>query len=210
MKIAIIGLGNVGSALARGWTGRHELLLGTRDASDAEANDLAKQTGGKLMSQADAAGAAEIVVLALPWNAAEKAVASLGNLAGKVVIDCMNPLGMVDGKLGLLVGHSTSGGEVLAGWLPGVTIVKTLNQVGAEIMADNARMAARPAMFMAGDDPQAKAKVTQLLADLGFEAMDAGDLKMARILEPYGMVWINQALLRGKGRDWAFAALPRN
>lgn len=210
MKIAIIGLGNVGSALARGWKGRHELLLGTRDASDVEANDLAKQTGGKLMSQADAASAAEIVVLALPWNAAERAVASLGNLAGKVVIDCMNPLGMVDGKLGLLVGHSTSGGEILASWLPGVSIVKTLNQVGAEIMADNARMAARPAMFMAGDDPQAKSKVAQLLADLGFEAMDAGDLKMGRILEPYGMVWINQALLRGKGRDWAFAALPRN
>jgi predicted dinucleotide-binding enzyme len=65
-------------------------------------------------------------------------------------------------------------------------------------------------MFLAGDDPHAKAKVAQLLADLGFEAMDAGDLKMARILEPYGMVWINQALLRGKGRDWAFAAVAKN
>ncbi len=210
MKIAIIGLGNVGSALARGWKGRHDLLLGTRGATDPDTKELAVQTGGKLLSQADAARAAEIVVLALPWNAAEKAVAGLGDLTGKIIIDCMNPLGMVDGKLGLLVGHSISGGEILAGWLPGVSIVKTLNQVGAEIMADNARMAARPAMFMAGDDPQAKSKVAQLLADLGFEAMDAGDLKMARILEPYGMVWINQALLRGKGRDWAFAALPRN
>ena len=210
MKVAIIGLGNVGSALARGWKGRHDLLLGTRDVTDPDAKELAIQTGGKLMSQADAARAAEIVVLALPWNAAEKAVPGLGDLTSKIIIDCMNPLGMVDGKLGLLVGHSTSGGEILAGWLPGVSIVKTLNQVGAEIMADNARMAARPAMFLAGDDPQAKAKVAQLLADLGFEAMDAGDLRMARILEPFGMVWINQALLRGKGRDWAFAALPKN
>jgi predicted dinucleotide-binding enzyme len=210
MKIAIIGLGNVGSALARGWKGRHELLLGTRDSADPEANDLARQTGGRLLSQADAAQAADVVVLALPWNAAEKAVTALGDLSGRIVIDCMNPLGMVDGKLGLLVGHSTSGGEILAGWLPGVSIVKTLNQVGAEVMADNARMAARPAMFMAGDDEQAKAKVAVLLSDLGFEAMDAGGLKMARILEPFGMVWINQALLRGKGRDWAFAALPKN
>jgi len=210
MKIAIIGLGNVGSALARGWRGRHELLLGTRDSADPEANELAKQTGGKLMSQADAAQSAEVVVIALPWNVSELAVAGLGDLRGKIVIDCMNPLGMVDGKLGLLVGHSTSGGEILASWLPGVSIVKTLNQVGAEVMADNARMAARPAMFMAGDDTHAKAKVATLLSDLGFEAMDAGELKMARILEPHGMVWINQALLRGKGRAWAFAALPRN
>ena len=63
---------------------------------------------------------------------------------------------------------------------------------------------------MAGDDEEAKARVAVLLSDLGFEAMDAGGLKMARILEPFGMVWINQALLRGKGRDWAFAALQRS
>jgi predicted dinucleotide-binding enzyme len=62
-------------------------------------------------------------------------------------------------------------------------------------------------MFMAGDDAEAKASVAAVLSDLGFEPLDAGDMTKARLLEPFGMVWINQALLRGKGRNWAFAAV---
>jgi hypothetical protein len=209
MKIAIIGLGNVGSALARAWAGRHELFLGARSPGDPEALALASQTGGRLMPPREAAEAAEVVVLGLPWAAAEGAVSGLGDLNGKVVIDCMNPLGMVDGALGLTVGHTTSGGEIVADWLPGARVVKTLNQVGAEVMADNARLPQRPVMFMAGEDAGAKLTVAGLLADLGFEALDAGGIRQARILEPFGMVWINQAILRGRGRAWAFAAVSQ-
>lgn len=86
-------------------------------------------------------------------------------------------------------------------------MVKTLNQVGAEIMQDNANLPHRPVQFMAGNEPDAKIKVAILLADLGFEPLDAGDLVRARILEPFAMVWINQAILRGKGRHWALAAV---
>jgi len=86
-------------------------------------------------------------------------------------------------------------------------VVKTLNQVGAEMMADNRALPHRPVMFMAGDSDAAKARVATLLGDLGFEPLDAGDLAKARLLEPFGMVWINQALARGKGRHWAFAAV---
>ena len=60
---------------------------------------------------------------------------------------------------------------------------------------------------MAGNDEAAKAAVATLLNDLGFEPFDAGGLTKARILEPFAMVWINQALFRGKGRNWAFAAI---
>jgi hypothetical protein len=86
-------------------------------------------------------------------------------------------------------------------------VVKTLNQVGAEMMADNAALPHRPVMFMAGNNATAKAQVAALLADLGFEPLDAGDVTKSRILEPLAMVWINQALFRGKGRKWAFAAV---
>jgi predicted dinucleotide-binding enzyme len=64
-------------------------------------------------------------------------------------------------------------------------------------------------MFMAGNDRAAKATVSAPLIDLGFEPLDAGDLTKARLLEPYGLVWINQAMVQGKGRDWALAAISR-
>ena len=210
MKIAIIGTGNVGSALARGLKkSSHRVVLGARNITDSATQDLAADAGAELTSPAEAAKSVELVVLALPWNVAEAAVKALGDLSGKIVIDCMNPLGMIDGVLGLLLGHTTSGGEAVAAWLPGARVVKTLNQVGAEIMANNAGMPHRPVMFMAGDDTEAKAIVATVLIDLGFEPLDAGDITKSRLLEPFGMVWINQALLRGKGRTWAFAAVER-
>lgn len=208
MRIAIIGTGNVGGAIARGLRGKgHAVTLGARDPETAEVAALAADTGAAVALPAEAAAGAELVILALPWGVAEAAVKSLGNLAGKIVIDCMNPLGMVDGALGLTVGHSTSGGEIVAGWLPGAHVVKTLNQVGAEIMAKNDHLPHRPVMFMAGDHDPAKVQVAQILTGLGFEPLDAGDITKSRLLEPFAMVWINQALMRGKGRTWAFAAV---
>ncbi len=208
MKIAVIGTGNVGSALARGLKKTsHSVVLGARNVGDKATQDLAADAGAELAPPAEAAKSAELVILALPWDAAEAAVKALGDLTGKIVIDCMNPLGMAGGTLGLTLGYTTSGGEIVAGWLRGARVVKTLNQVGAEIMADNAALPHRPVMFMAGDDNAAKAAVGGVLAELGFEALDAGDLTKSRLLEPFGMVWINQALFRGKGRDWAFAAV---
>lgn len=208
MRIAIIGTGNVGSAIARGLKGKdHQLILGARDPQAADVAALARDSGAVPMLPQAAARAADVIILALPWGVAESAVKALGSLAGKTVIDCMNPLGMVGGSLGLTVGHSTSGAEIVQAWLPGARVVKTLNQVGAGMMAKNDHLPHRPVQFVAGDDAPAKETAMALLADLGFDALDAGDLTKARILEPFAMVWINQAILRGKGRDWAFAAV---
>jgi predicted dinucleotide-binding enzyme len=208
MRIAIIGTGQVGSAIARGLKGKgHAIVMGVRDPQAARAIALAADVDAGLAIPRDAAASADIVILALPWAAAEEAAGALGDLAGKIVIDCMNPLGMVDGALGLTIGHVTSGGELVQGWLSSARVVKTLNQVGAEMMADNSGLAHRPVMFMAGNDQAAKADVATLLVDLGFEPLDAGDITRSRLLEPFAMVWINQALLRGKGRQWALAAI---
>jgi predicted dinucleotide-binding enzyme len=208
MRIAIIGTGNVGGAIARGLAGKgHDLTLGARDPLAPEVSALTAATGASAALPAEAARDADIVVLALPWGAAEAALQTLGDLTGKAVVDCMNPIGRTADGMGLTVGHTTSGGEIVQGWLPGANVVKTLNQVGAEIMADPSRLPHAPVMFMAGNDTGAKDKVGQMLKDLGFEALDAGDITKARLLEPFGMVWINQALMRGKGRNWAFAAV---
>jgi predicted dinucleotide-binding enzyme len=208
MRIAIIGTGNVGGAVARGLKGKgHMVTLGARDPAGTDVVALVAETGASAALPAEAAAGAEVVILALPWGAAEAAVKALGDLAGKTVIDCMNPLGMVGGTLGLTVGHTTSGGEIVQGWLPRAHVVKTLNQVGAEIMARNDHLPHRPVMFMAGNDDAAKAQAARILSDLGFAPLDAGDIAKARLLESFGMVWINQSLFRGKGRNWAFAAV---
>jgi hypothetical protein len=208
MRIAIIGTGNVGSALARGFKGKgHDVQLGTRDPSSSASAALAAETEAQAADPATSAAGADVVILALPWWGAEEAIKALGDLSGKIVIDCTNPLGMVDGQLTLTMGHDVSGGETLARWLPTAKVVKTLNTVGAEIMEDNSRMQHRPVMFMAGNYDDAKATVSALLRELGFEPLDAGDISKSRLLEPFGMTWINQALFRGKGRNWAFAAV---
>jgi len=210
VTIAIIGTGNVGSALARGWSrSGQRVVLGVRDVSAPKVTALAQETRADAKPPAEAAAAADEVVLALPWLVAEGAVKALGGLKDKIVIDCMNPLSMQDGKLGLDRGFTTSAAETLAQWIPQARIVKTLNQVGANLMADNAALPHRPVMFMAGNDAAAKATVSVLLTALGFEPLDAGDLTKARLLEPFAMLWINQALIQGKGRDWAFAAVGR-
>lgn len=211
MKIAIIGSGNVGGALARGLKGKgYSVTLGVRHPASVDIAALARETDAAVAFPAEAAAMADLVILALPWSVAELAVKELGPLTGKVVIDCMNPLAMIDGALALQIGHSTSGGEIVQSWLPEARVVKTLNQVGAEIMADNTGLEHRPVQFLAGNDESAKMLAARLLASLGFEPLDAGDITRSRLLEPFGMVWINQALIRGKGREWAMAAVQRS
>ena len=208
MKIAVIGAGNVGSALGRAWAkAGHAIVFGARDVNKPELKRLCAEIGATAAPSAAAARQGDVVVLALPWQGAESAVKALGNLAGKTVIDTMNPLAMVDGAMGLERGFTTSGGETVAAWLPGAKVVKAFNQVGANMMTEGHRFAQPPVMFLAGDDEAAKTIVAKLVADAGYEPLDAGALRQSRLLEPLAMVWINQSLLRGLGRDWAFGAL---
>jgi 8-hydroxy-5-deazaflavin:NADPH oxidoreductase len=208
MKIAVIGAGNVGSALGTGWAkaGR-AIVFGARDVNKPELKSLCTRIGATAAPSAEAARQGDVVVLALPWTTAEGAVKALGDLTGKIVIDTMNPLAMKDGALGLDRGFTTSAGETVASWLPSAKVVKTFNQVGADMMTEGHRFETRPVMFLAGDDDGAKRTVGQLVGELGFEPLDAGGLRQARILEPFAMVWINQALARGFGRDWAFGVV---
>jgi 8-hydroxy-5-deazaflavin:NADPH oxidoreductase len=210
MHIAIIGSGAVGQALGRAISARGQgVTFGSRDPAALRAVTRGWTSQVDVARPAAAAASAEIIILALPWRVAEAAVRSLGTLAGKIVIDCMNPIAMGPDGIGLALGHTSSGGEAVQGWLPEARVVKTLNQVGAEVMADTSGFARPPLQFIAGDDPDAKETVAQLLADLGFQPLDAGNLAKARLLEPLALTWINQSLARGLGRDWAFAALPR-
>jgi 8-hydroxy-5-deazaflavin:NADPH oxidoreductase len=207
MQIAVIGTGSVGGTLGRRWAElRHAVCFGVRDPGDPGANDLVKKINGaaRLASVRDAVKDAEVVVLATPYTANAAAITAAGNLHGKIVIDVTNPL---NADLSLAVGFATSGAEEVARLAPGARVYKAMNQVGFEVMADPSFAAGKPVMFVAGDEAQGKDVVLGLVAALGFEAVDAGALTVARLLEPYAALWIHLMARRKMGRRFAFGLL---
>jgi len=213
MNIAIIGAGNVGGALGQAWAQKagHDIYFGVRDPKAEKPQALIKKIGAKAraVSPAEAAAAADIVVLSTPWPAAEAAIRSLGNIKGKIVLDTTNPLARGPDGIGLEIGHTTSAGEKVQGWAAGASVFKTLNTTGFGTMANTSFKGGNPVMFVAGDAAADKPKVIDLVGQLGFETIDAGPLRNARLLEAHAMLWIDLALARGQGRDFAFGILRR-
>jgi 8-hydroxy-5-deazaflavin:NADPH oxidoreductase len=208
MRLAIIGAGNVGVALGTAWSAKgHEVTYGVPDPDKPKYGQLPR---GAVTRSGDAANGAGLIVLATPWQATQAAIRDLGDLKGKVIIDCTNPLAMGPEGLHLALGYSVSGAEQVAAWARGAAVFKTFNQTGAENMATAAGFDHPPAMFVAGDDAGRKAEVMRLVRDLGFEAIDAGPLRAARLLEPLAMLWIELALKRGQGHRFAFALTRRS
>jgi predicted dinucleotide-binding enzyme len=213
MKLAIIGAGDVGGTLGAAWARRagHDIFFGVTNPRSDKTQALLRQIGGKARAgtAAEAAAAGDVIVLATPWPATEAAIRSMGDLKGRIIMDATNPLAMGPDGLGLEIGHGISGGEKVQGWAPGASVFKTLNTTGYSNMAEPAFGGVNSVMFVAGDDEAAKPKVLGLIGELGFEAVDAGPLRVARLLEPHAMLWIHLALNRGFGRDWAFALVRR-
>ncbi len=210
MRIAVIGAGDVGSALGEAWTKKgHEVCFGVRHPDSDEIRSLLASIGksAKATTVAEACRAAEIVVLAVPWNSVQQVLATAGDLSGKVLIDCTNPL--KPDLSGLLLGHTTSAGEQVAAWARGAHVVKTFNHSGANNMAAASGYPLRPVMFVCGDHEPAKRRVLQLVEDLGFDPVDAGPMQTARLLEPLAMLWIHLAFACHLGRDIAFALMHR-
>src|SRR5690349_17560235 len=109
MKIAVIGSGNVGGTLGKGWAKNgHEIIYGVRDTGDPKLKELLSASGAKARAASvkEAASAAEVVLLTVPWNAAQDALKNAGELRGKILLDCTNPL--KPDLSGLAVGANTS------------------------------------------------------------------------------------------------------
>ena len=210
VKIAVIGAGNVGSTLGKGWAARgHDIVYGVRDPRDVRVQEVVRATGpeAQAASVKDAAADAKVVVLATPWASTQDAVRAAGRLADKIVIDATNPL--TPDFSGLVLGHTTSAGEEVARWAPGAKVVKAFNTTGAGNMA-NPRFGGESAtMFLCGDDAEAKKAVAALAGELGFDPVDAGPLSQARVLEPLAVLWISLAYVQSLGVDIAFKLLRR-
>ncbi len=200
----------MGGTLGKRWAAAgHNVKFGVRDARKPEVAALLKETGARATagSVSEAAAFGEVVVLTIPWNAAQAAIEGAGNLAGKVLVDCTNPV--KPDLSGLALGHDTSAAEQIAQWAKGARLVKCFNTTGVEIMANPKFGGDRAMMFLAGNDEPAKSTVARLGEELGYEMVDAGGLEAARLLEPLAMLWIHLAFRRGFGRSFAFKVLRR-
>lgn len=210
MNIAVIGHGHVGGALGRRWeTLGHAVLYGVRDPNAESVRAFHAEHGGNplIASIPGAIARSEAVLLATPFPAAlEIASANAVALAGRIVIDATNPIGP---GLVLSVGHTSSGAEQIHARAPGARVVKAFNTYGWENFADSMYPGGRAAMFIAGDEASARARVAELADAMGFRAVVVGDLKMARYLEPLAMLWIQLGRVQGKGSGFAWSMLER-
>jgi hypothetical protein len=206
MKICIIGSGHIGAGLARAWSKHgHQLVFGARDPGVPDLGALCAELGASAKTIGESANDAEVVVLAVPYGALDTVLGALGALSGKVVIDCTNA---VEKGMTLKYGHTTSAAEELQKRLPHAHVFKSFNAQGAENLAAPDYPSGRATNFFCGDDLDARRVVQQLVQDVGFDAVDAGPLKNARLLEPMMLLWVACAQRLGT-RDIAFRLLRR-
>lgn len=207
MNIGIVGSGNVGATLGRRFAGvGHSVAFGTRRPDSPEMADLARLPRARVTSQTEAAQSSDAIVLATPWPATADALRGLGDLTGKILLDCTNPL--KPALDGLEVANTSSAGEQVAQWAAGARVVKIFNTIGYNIM-DNPSFGSEAAtLFYCGDDAGAKSVARDLAASIGFDPVDAGPLRQARVLEPFALLWISLAY-GGLGRDIAFRLMRR-
>lgn len=205
MKVGILGTGEVGKALGRGFLALgHEVKMGARDAGNEKAAAWVKESGPKASAGtfADAAAFGEVNVLAT-LGAANKAVleqARPDNLKDKVLIDTTNPLDFSHGvPPSLFLSGNDSGGEEVQRLAPGAKVVKAFNIVGNVFMFKPNLPGGPPDMLICGNDQGAKQQVTDLLKDFGWpNTTDLGGIECARYLEPMCIVWVLYGVRTGQ------------
>jgi hypothetical protein len=208
MTLSIIGAGNVGQALAQAFSGKGEsVFLGAPEPEKYRAAVQGLGERVRIGTTSEAIAAGEVVILAVPYSAADPIARSIPDWQGRILVDATNPL--APGLAGLSVGTTSSGAEEIARLAQNARVIKAFNTTGAENMADSRYPGGAAFMPVCGDDADARTRVVALATLIGFDAVDCGDLKTARYLEPFAMTWIHLAVRLGHGRRFAFARLQR-
>lgn len=205
-RIGIVGTGVVGDTLADGFLKHgYAVMRGSRDP--AKLADWTARSGPNASSgtMAQAAAFGDVVVLAVKGTAAEAAVGLCGpaTLAGRIVVDTMNPIADAPPTNGVL-SYFTQAGESLMERLqrlaPQARFVKAFSCVGSAFMVNPDFGGVKPTMFGCGDDAAAKAEVARILAQFGWEWADMGGVESARAIEPLCVLWCLPGFLRGEWR----------
>lgn len=175
----------MGAQLGRLWADKgHSVIAGLREGG--RGTETAKKLGISAATPAAAVREADVTVLAVPWQAVEGTLASLGALEGKILIDATNPLAK---DLTVMTSDAGSAGEQVAQWARGARVVKAFNTIGAALFGDPAFD-----MFYCGDDADAKQTARCLIEDTTMTPIDVGPLKNATHLEHLAGFWIELAV----------------
>jgi 8-hydroxy-5-deazaflavin:NADPH oxidoreductase len=199
MDIGIIGAGKLGTALAKHFVKRgHEVMLSfSKDSAKLMA--ISDSYGARAGTLAEAVRFGDVIVLATPWTATADALRQVGVVPeNKILWDCTNPFKPDLSEL--MIGTTTSGGEEVAKLAPWARVVKAIPPF-AEVLHSSSSVVggARPAVFVCGDDAQARKIVVSLVEEIGGMAVDAGPLCLARYTEPACMLLVSLAYVQGFG-----------
>jgi predicted dinucleotide-binding enzyme len=211
MRIGIIGKGNVAGCLGPLWGSKgHEIVYGVKDPTHPEVSRLVGISGreARAVALTDLSRLVDVILLSVRWRDVREVISALGNIDGKLLIDCITPI--EPGKKELLFGHTTSASEEIAAMAPGASVVKAFDTAGIKTIQNPCYGKDRATVFICGNDLDAKGTAGLLAKELGFDVCDAGELKIARYLEPLAMLWVHLALVQGLGGDIGFKLLRRS
>lgn len=204
MKIAIIGSGNVGGALAQQWVkAGHTVLVGAKFPLSDKNIQLATKIGeDRFTSIESAVKQCDVVLIATPPTAIFDVIEQIGDVSGKVLIDATNAVRQkpapYDTVYHVLADKTTA------------KVVKCFNSTGFENMLNPIYHGEKLDMFMAGDSEEAKQTAKQLALDASFgTCWDFGKSDKVVLLEQFALSWINLAIMQGHGRDIAFRVVRR-
>lgn len=207
MKIGVLGSGDVAKALASGFLKYgHDVMVGSR-TPEKLADWAGKNPKGSTGAFGAAAAFGQLLVLAVKGTAAAEVLrlAGVENLAGKTVVDAVNPIADAPpdhGVLRFFTKYDQSLMEQLQREFAAAHFVKAFNSVGAAFMVDPKFEGGKPTMFICGNDDAAKKSVVKILDQFGWETEDMGTAEAARAIEPLCMLWCLPGFLRN---EWTHA-----
>ncbi|MDC1435970.1 NADPH-dependent F420 reductase [Gammaproteobacteria bacterium] len=197
--IAIIGTGNVGTALGQRFTEiGHTVIYGSRSPMREDVQDLVLLSGpnASATTPQEAAQQANIIVLAVPWDVVEEVVQGLGNLSGRLIIDPTNPREIAEDGLRDFAFHD-SNAERIKAQAPEAYVVKAFGSLGDYTMLEPELAGGPVSIPIAGDDANAKSVVAELISNIGFYPVDIGPLRYAHVIEALHYLRYNAGVYNG-------------
>lgn len=202
--IAVIGTGNVGMALGTEFGGLgHAVIYGSRNPTSEKTQKLVARTKNATAAlPADAAGQADVIVLAVPGMVTKSVVETLGDLSGKIIIDATNPLVFTGNPPIVTYGTDRSLGEIVQEAHPGAFVVKAFNTIGWPLMIDPPVPA--PVIPIAGENADAKNQVAEWVHSMGIETVDIGGIYHSRVTEHIVVMMLNNRFTGSEKFDVIF------